>query len=105
MPTSADDADRGGGGDDPKGQFADVFPFHHIMLVRLPTIPHRECLIVSGPSEILLSNARSALSINKSGAPVRGLRSKSRPLVVGPELAIPSFFRDRFVPMFHFASA
>jgi hypothetical protein len=55
-----------------------------------------------GPSKILLGNTTSALSIKKGGAPVRGLRSKSRPFVVAAELAIPIFFRDRFTPMFHF---
>ena len=73
-------------------------------LVRLPTIPHRECLIVSGPSKILLRNATSTLSISESGAPVRGLRSKSRPFVICPELSIPIFFRNRFLSMFHRAS-
>jgi hypothetical protein len=73
-------------------------------LVRLPTIPHRECLIVSGPSKILLRNATSTLSISERGAPVRGLRSKSRPLVICTELSIPIFFRNRFLPMFHRAS-
>ena len=60
-------------------------------LARVPTIPHRECLIVSGPSKILLRNATSTLSISESGAPVRRLRPKSRPFVVAPELAIPIF--------------
>ena len=73
-------------------------------LVRLPTIPHREGLIVSGPSEILLRNATPTLSISERGAPIRGLRSKSRPFVICPELAIPTFFRDRLLSMFHRAS-
>jgi hypothetical protein len=33
------------------------------------------------------------------------LRSKSRPFVIAPELAIPIFFRDGFLSIFHFASA
>ena len=37
-------------------------------LVRLPTIPHRERPIVSGPSEILLRNATPTLSISERGA-------------------------------------
>lgn len=52
-------------------------------------------------SEILLRNATPTLSISERGAPIRGLRSKSRPLVICPELAIPTFFRDRLLPMFH----
>ena len=74
-------------------------------LVRLPTIPHRECLIVSGPSKILLRNATSTLSISEIGAPVRRLRPKSRPFVVAPELAIPIFFGDRFPSIFHVISS
>jgi len=41
----------------------------------LPTIPHRKCLIVSRSSKIMFSNARSALTIQENGTPVRGLRS------------------------------
>jgi len=74
-------------------------------LVRLPTIPHRECLIVSGPSKILLRNATSTLSIHKIGTPVRGLRPKSRPLVIRLELAIPTFIGDRFPSIFHVISS
>jgi hypothetical protein len=53
----------------------------------------------------LLRNTTSTSSISESGAAVRRLRPKSRPFVVAPELAIPIFFGDRFLPMFHFASA
>jgi hypothetical protein len=44
----------------------------------------RSCERLPRPSKILLSNATSTLSVNKSGTPVRGLRSKSRPLVMAP---------------------
>ena len=74
-------------------------------LVCLPVIPHRECTIIPCPSKILPSNAGTISTVPENGAPVRGLRSKSRPFVMAPELAIPIFFRDRFLSMFHFASA
>jgi hypothetical protein len=74
-------------------------------LVRLPTIPHRECLIVPCPSKIMFSTARPVLSIHKIGTPVRGLRPKSRPLVIRLELAIPTFFGDRFPSIFHVISS
>ena len=66
----------------------------------LPGMP-----IVPCPNKILLSNATSTLSINKSGTPVRGLRSKSRPFVKAGKLTIPIFFRDRFLPMSHLVSS
>jgi hypothetical protein len=71
---------------------------------RFPAVPHWECPIVTGPRKILLSDTTSTLSIEKSGTPVRGLRSEARPFVIGPELANPIFFPDRFLPMFHLAS-
>jgi SAM-dependent methyltransferase len=70
-------------------------------LGRFPVIPHRECPILACASEILLRNATSTLSIEKSRTPVRGLRSKSRPLVIRFEFAIPFIFRERFLSIFH----
>jgi len=64
---------------------------------RVPAIPHRKSAIVPRPSKILLRNATSTLSINKSSASVRRLRSKSRPFVIAPELAIPIICCDRFL--------
>jgi hypothetical protein len=66
-----------------------------------PPVPHRACLVVRCPSKILLRNTTSTLSIKKGGAPVRGLRSKSRPFVVAVELAIPIFRYDGFLPTLH----
>jgi hypothetical protein len=68
-----------------------------------PAIPHWEGLVVSCPCKILVSNTASTLSIKKSGTPVRGLRSKSRPFVIAGKLAIAIFFHDRFIPMFQFS--
>jgi len=73
--------------------------------IPFPTIPHWKCPVVPCPSKILLRNATSTLSISESGAPVRGLRPKSRPFVIAAKLAVPIFCYDRFLPMFHLASA
>jgi hypothetical protein len=70
-----------------------------------PTIPQRECALVPCPNKILLSNARPALTIQKGGTPVWGLRSKSYPLLVRPELAIPIVFSDLFLSIFHSVSS
>src|SRR5271156_1302018 len=70
-----------------------------------PTIPQRECALVPCPNKILLSNARSALTIQIGGTPVWGLRSKSCPLLVRPELAIPIVFNDFFLSIFHSVSS
>jgi len=56
---------------------------------RLPTIPHWKGPIVPCPSKIMLSDTTSALSISKGRAPVRGLRSKTCPLIVVAKLAVP----------------
>src|SRR5215469_7652718 len=74
-------------------------------LGRLPTKSHRECVSVTCPRKILLSNTTSALSIKEGGTPVRWLRSKSRPFVVSPKLAIPTLFRDRLSSIFHVISS
>jgi len=42
------------------------------------------------PSKIMLSNTTSALSIKRGCAPIRGLRSKSRPFVIVAKLSVPS---------------
>ena len=73
-------------------------------LVCPPVIPHRECTIIPCPSKILLSNAGTVSIVPENGAPVRGLRSKSRPLVIGLKLAVPALFRNRLLPMSHLAS-
>jgi hypothetical protein len=49
----------------------------------------------------MLSNTTSALSIKKGCAPIRGLRSKSRPFVVVAKLSVPITFRDYSLPMSH----
>ena len=72
---------------------------------RFPAVPHWECLVVSCPCKILLRNTASTLSIKESGTPVRGLRSKSRPFVIAPELAIPIIFCERFLPVSHLVSS
>src|SRR5215472_14627857 len=74
-------------------------------LGRLLTKSHRECVSVTCPRKILLSNTTSALSIKEGGTPVRRLRSKSRPVVVSPELAIPTLFGDRLSSIFHVISS
>src|SRR5215472_12600713 len=70
-----------------------------------PTVPHRECTIVSCPSKIMLGNTSPVFSIHKIGTPVRGLRPKSRPLIIRLELAIPTFLRHRFPSIFHAISS
>ena len=67
-------------------------PSEFFCLRRVPAIHHGKSPVVPCPSKVLLRNARSTLSINKSGASVRRLRSKSRPFVIAPELAIPPSF-------------
>jgi hypothetical protein len=49
----------------------------------------------------MLSNTTSALSIKKGCAPIRGLRSKSRPFIVVAKLSVPINFRDYSLPMSH----
>ena len=71
-------------------------------LSRFPAIPHRKCPIIPCPSKIMLSDTTSALSISKGRAPVRGLRSKSRPFVIAAELSIAIFCYNRFPPVYHF---
>src|SRR5947199_10105919 len=53
------------------------------------------------PEQNHAGNTTSALSIKKGCAPIRGLRSKSRPFVVVAKLSVPITFRDYFQPMFH----
>jgi len=74
-------------------------------LGRLPAIPHRKCPLLPRASKIFLSNATPTLSIEKSSAPVRGLRPKSRPLVIRLEFAIAIFVRDRFLSVVHSVSS
>lgn len=70
-------------------------------LGHFPAIPHWKSPIVPCPSKIMLSNTTSALSIKKACAPIRALRSKSRPFVVVAKLSVPITFRDYSLPMSH----
>ena len=75
------------------------------LIFGLPIIPQRECPIVPCSLKISLRNTPSTMSIEKNGTPVRRLRSKSRPFVVSPELAIPTLFRESLLSIFHVISS
>jgi len=73
-------------------------------LSRFPAIPYWKCPIVPRPSKVMLRNATSSLSINKGSSPVRGLRSKSRPLIITSKLSMSIICYDRRPPISHLVS-